>query len=125
MYHDVHEIESGDFALHPNIKHLHKKEKEEKAIQIISEKIPVFMKEKYVRLQKEFETLSSKEARFAKAIDVLDSQLHEVDYKKDWKEWSADFLRLKKAKYFQEFPQLQKIFEELLFYLEQEGYFNQ
>lgn len=73
LYHDLHEIESGDFPLDPNIKHINKKEKETKAIQIVCKKIPLSISNKYDELIFEFEHLTSKEAKFAKAIDVFDS----------------------------------------------------
>ena len=62
---------------------------------------------------------------FAKAIEELDSTLHEMDYKEDWKGWTEEFLREKKEKYYKEFPILMEIFEEFLRYANQEGFFTQ
>lgn len=76
-------------------------------------------------LFKEFEACSTMEAKFAKAIDQLDAVIYEMDYKEDWKGWNAKFLKEKKSKYFEEFPELKKAFEKLVEFAGKEGYFSQ
>ena len=123
MYHDVVEIEAGDSPLHPGIKHLDKKEKEKKAVEILRKDLPFPLNSKFARLFKEFEEQKTIESRFAKAIDAMDSEIHEMDHKEDWDGWTAEFLKEKKAKYFEEFPELKKTFSTLMKYLIKNGYF--
>lgn len=73
----------------------------------------------------EFESCKTKEARFAKAIDALDAEIHEMDYKEDWKGWTEEFLRRKKGHLFEEFPELKDAFEKIMKYMKKEGFFNQ
>jgi len=100
MYHDVVEIESGDFPLSPSFNSLNKFEIEKKSALSLKKKLPVSLGSKFFHLFNEFEEQKTLESRFAKAIDVLDSQIHELDYKVDWKGWSKDFLIEKKICFF-------------------------
>lgn len=125
MYHDLVEIETGDINLLDGDKRTNKKEKEFQAMEKIKEKIPAKMKEKFVLLFKEFEEGKTLEARFAKAIDALDAEIHEMDYKEDWKGWTEEFLRKSKEKYFEGFPEIKKMFEETIKHCRKEGYFGQ
>ncbi|MBI4154275.1 HD domain-containing protein [Candidatus Woesearchaeota archaeon] len=125
MYHDVVEIEAGDTPLHPELKHTGKKEKEQKAAELLGESLPDSIRKKFSRLFHEFEEQKTKEARFAKAIDALDAEIHEIDYKKDWKGWSKEFLVEKKGHLFAEFPELNKAFYVIMEYLMENGYFDQ
>lgn len=125
MYHDVVEIEAGDTPLHPKIKKLDKNQREGKALEILRKELPSPINRKFARLFKEFEDQKTIESKFAKAIDVLDAEIHEMDYKKDWKGWSAKFLKDQKSKYFEEFPEIKKTFNMLTKYLTKNGYFTQ
>lgn len=125
MYHDVVEIESGDSPLHPEIKRLDKYEKEKKAKDLLHKSLPYPSNEKFIDLFNEFEEQKTLESKFAKAIDALDAEIHELDYKQDWKGWSEEFLVDKKLKFFEEFPELKKVFFEILDYLKKNNYFNQ
>lgn len=125
MYHDLVEIETGDVPSHPNIKIRDKSRNEEIAANKLKKILPNNSGNKFIKLFKEFEEVKTKEAKFAKAVDALDAIIHEMDYKKDWKGWTADFLIKTKGRYFEEFPELKKIFYELLEWLEKEGYFDQ
>ncbi len=71
------------------------------------------------------EKRKTKEAKFAKAIDALDAEIHELDYKEDWKGWTEEFLRRKKGPLVEEFPELKQAFEEIMQYAKEEGYFDQ
>ncbi|MBI2669048.1 HD domain-containing protein [Candidatus Woesearchaeota archaeon] len=125
LYHDVVEIEAGDVCITEEEKRKKKQEMEQEAIHILKEKIPPAMKDKLVALFTEFEEMKTKEARFAKAIDALDAEIHELDYKQDWKGWTEEFLRKKKGPLFEEFPETKEMFEKIMAYLKEEGYFNQ
>jgi len=78
-----------------------------------------------VNLVNEFEENKTKEAKFAQAIDKLDAEIHELDYKKDWKGWTEEFLKEEKEKYFEEFPKIKQAFEKITNYARENGYFNQ
>lgn len=124
MYHDVVEIESGDTPLHPEIKRLGKKDKEKKVIELLHKSLPTPLNDKFVNLFTEFEEQKTVESKFAKAIDALDAEIHELDYKQDWKGWTEEFLVNKKLKFFEEFPEMKKVFFEILDYLKTNDYFN-
>ncbi len=125
MYHDVVEIEAGDVCLLDENSRKSKKEKELQALHILKEHIPKILKEKFVALFQEFEGEKTREAKFAKAIDALDAQIHEMDYKEDWKGWTEEFLRKKRRYLFEEFPELKEAFEKQMKFLRKEGYFEQ
>lgn len=125
MYHDVVEIEAGDTPLHPEMSRVGKEEKERKAIEFLKNEIPKNQSNKLTELFNEFEEQKTTEAKFAKAIDQIEAELHEMDYKKDWKGWTKEFLVNKKLKYFEEFPEIKKVFEKSLKYIEENGYFDQ
>ena len=125
MYHDVVEIYAGDSPLSPELNHPHQAKLELASMKKISKEIPSEIKKGFVSCVEEFEECRTIEAKFARAVDALDAIIHELDYKKDWKGWSKNFLRMKKSKYFYDFPELNEIFEELLIYQEKNGYFDQ
>lgn len=125
LYHDLVEIEAGDVCISKEELRKQKKELELEAMQVLKEKIPVQLKEKFKDLFLEFEAGRTKEARFAKAIDALDAFIHEIDYKEDWKGWSEKFVRSKKGPLFEEFSDLKEFFEEALRYCAENGYFNE
>jgi putative hydrolases of HD superfamily len=102
MYHDVVEIETGDLPLHPDIARTDKKEKEKIAKKLLHDKLPEPLNDKFIELFTEFEEQNTKESRFAKAIDALEAEIHELDYKEDWKGWTEEFLRESKLKYIEE-----------------------
>jgi putative hydrolases of HD superfamily len=125
MYHDIVEIESGDTPLSPNHDKSHQKELEQKSALKLSKKIPEVLSKKYLELFEEFESGTTIEARFAKAIEQLEAEIHEMDYKEDWKGWTEEFLRKHKQKYFKEFPEVEVFFEESIEYCRNNGYFDQ
>jgi putative hydrolase of HD superfamily len=127
MYHDLVEIYAGDTVLHPMMK-VTKEEKyaiEKASFDKLYDELPEIMSKKYSLLFHEYENSQTRESLFAHAIDALDAILQELDYKDDWKGWNENFLKEKKEKYFIEFPELLKIFTELLDYMKKEGYFDQ
>jgi len=125
IYHDLVEIYAGDTPINLEQKKIIQKEKEHKAFERLTTELPSSMAKKYSALFNEFEDGKTIESRFAKAVDNLDAELHELDYKKDWKGWNEKFLRDKKINFFHEFPFMIKIFEESLKYCNENGFFNQ
>ena len=119
MYHDVVEIEAGDTPLHKIEERKDQKEKELKALNKLKHELPRELKAKFVKLVNEFEENKTKEAKFAQAIDKLDAEIHELDYKKDWKGWTEEFLRKEKEIYFKEFPKIKQAFEKITNYLKE------
>jgi putative hydrolases of HD superfamily len=117
MYHDLLEIETGDVPLNPNNTNKIIEKNEEKEIKILENKLPFPTNLKFVDLYKEYKERKTKEAKFSKAIDVLDAQIHELDYKEDWKGWTKKFLIEQKIKYVKEFSPLEEAFNEILEYL--------
>lgn len=124
MYHDLPEIEFGDIPMHPDISTDWKKEKEQEAVKILKSKLPEPINKKFVDLFNEFEERKTPEARFAKAIDALDAEIHELDYKQDWEGWTKEFLIEKKSHWFDEFSEMKQVFDKLLIYLEENKYFD-
>ncbi len=115
MYHDLLEIETGDIPLDPKNKGIEKNEVNE--IKILEGKLPFPINQKFVELYKEYKKRNTLEAKFSKAVDALDAQIHELDYKEDWNGWTKEFLIKQKIKYFEEFPELRIIFDEILEFL--------
>lgn len=125
MYHDVVEIEAGDTPMHKHEERKNQKEREQKALNKLKNEVPKELKTKFVNLVNEYEENKTMEAKFAQAIDKLDAQIHELDYKKDWKGWTEKFLRDEKEKYFREFPKIKQAFEKITDYAKKSGYFDQ
>jgi|GEM_PF-364098 len=125
MYHDLVEIHAGDTPLYPGMKDDDQKKREGEAFKKLIAELPQETSEKYRLLHSEFEGLKTKEARLAKAVEELDSSIHELDHKKDWKGWSEKFLREKKTRYYQEFPVIMELFQEFLDYANDNGFFTQ
>ena len=123
MYHDLVEIEAGDVCISKEELRKQKKEREMKALHSLKNKIPPVLKKKFVDLFLEFEKCETIESKFAKAIDALDAEIHELDYKEDWKGWTEEFLRRKKEPLFEEFPLLRALFEDCIAFCKKNGYF--
>jgi len=80
MYHDLVEIESGNFEMAPGSDRSNKQKIEECAAKKLSLGLPDILKSKYIKLFEEFEEQKTREAKFAKAIDYLDAEIHELDF---------------------------------------------
>lgn len=124
MYHDVVEIETGDIPLMPDLSHKNKSKNEHTASIILAKKLPDTLSLKYLKLFSEFQEHKTVESRFAKAIEAMEADIHELDYKEDWKGWTEEFLKQEKEHLFDEFPELKKSFGELVVYLRENGYFD-
>lgn len=125
MYHDLVEIYAGDTPILSEYRVLDQKQRENAAFKRLIKELPKSMVEKYSSLYDEFETRTTIEAKFARAIEELDSSIHEMDYKKDWKGFTEKFLREKKMKYYEDFPLIIELFEEFLRFANKNGFFDQ
>ena len=123
MYHDLAEIEAGDNPLNPNVLPFKKyKEKETKAAKNIAKSLPAPLNKKYLELFEEFEEGQTKEAQFAKLVDAIDADLHELDYPQDWKGWTEEYYLSKRENIFKKFPELSKLLNEFINYLKKHKY---
>ena len=125
MYHDVVEVVSGDTNLLNEEERREKEKVEAKAAYKLKKDLPEVIQNKFITLFEEFEEQKTKEARFAKAVEYLDAEIHELDYKEDWKGWTEEFLRKKKEHLFKEFPTMAEVFEKTTQYAKENGYFSQ
>ena len=125
MYHDLVEIIVGDICITKEKERENKKEVERKASKVLATKLPQNLSEKYFSLFEEYEEGKTIEAKFAKAIDALDPQIHQLDHIQDWVGWTEEFLRRKKGPLIKDFPELKILFEELMTFQKKNGYFDQ
>lgn len=125
LYHDIVEIETGDLCISKEKERIGKVDREKEALKVISKKVPEVMSRKIVLLFQEFEEAQTLEAKFCKAIDALDAEIHEMDYKEDWKGWTEEFLRKKKQHLYDEFPEMKECFEEATVFARENGFFEQ
>lgn len=125
LYHDIIEIETGDFYLYDIKLQKIKHKKEQKALKKLKLKLPKEIAKDFVILWKEFEEYKTLESKFCKAIDKLDPIIHNLDAKTAWKDGkiSEKLLREKKEKYFVEFPILLKVFNSIIKYIKEKKYF--
>lgn len=125
LFHDLVEIETGDICITKQGKKADKEEAEKIAMDFLAQKLPQSIATLYKERFIEYLERKTIESRFAQAIDSFDAELHEMDYKKDWKGWTEEFLRGKKKKYFEEFPFVDAAFEETTRFARENGYFVQ
>ncbi len=120
-YHDMVEIISGDIHI---LERDNRKIPEAEGAKILKTKLPDAIKDEYYNLFIEFEAEKTIEAKFAKAIDKLESVLHMMDYKENWKKenWTEKMLRDHKEKYLESIPEIHSFFNELIEYLKKEDY---
>ncbi len=124
MYHDVVELISGDVVLHPNNDSQGQHNREMHALTQLAKELPSSFSSKVIALAKEFLEQKTLEAQFARAIEQLDAEFHEMDHPEDWDEWTEEFLRQKKEHLFKPFPELSHAFEQIVEYDRKEGFFK-
>ena len=124
IYHDVVEIEAGDIPIHHEHARKDKAEKEMIAAKTLQKRFPLMLGNKFMQLFQEFEGAKSREAQFAKAIDALDALIHFLDYKSYWKGWNEEMVRKFHGKHMSTFPEIEITFNEILSFVEKEGYFK-
>ena len=125
MYHDLVEIETGDIVLHPDITRDGKEELESNAVEILSKKLPEPLASKYLNLFHEYEERSSKEAKFAKAVDCIEAEMFYLDKKKEFESWTKEFHINIRRKHLQEFPEMFEMLIKVMDYCEKNGYYEQ
>jgi len=124
MYHDVIELATGDTPINPDIDDANKIDNERKNIDNIVKQLPDTFSQKYQDLFSEFLDQKTLESQFACAIDALDAEIHEMDYKQDWVGWSKEFLLNKKLHLFDQFPDMRQVFLELVDFLVVNNFFD-
>lgn len=127
MYHDLVEINSGDYPIHlqtENVK-VEKKEKEKWSANKLKKELPTSINQKFYDLFYEFEECKTIESKFANIIDKLEGTIQEFDYKEDWKGWTKEFTLSKAREYFGEFKEIDEMFIEIVDFLDKEGYFEE
>ena len=124
MYHDLIEVEIGDVCITDEEGRKEREQEKQVGLQRLKGKLPVSIKEKYLSLFQEYESAETPEARFAKAIDGLDAQIHELDYKKDWQGWDEAKFRKYLTPKVKLFPPLEEFFEDLVVYVKENGYLD-
>ena len=124
MYHDVVEIRTGDTCISKQKERENKKEREMIAASELKEEFPDLLGKKFFSLFMEFEEQKSREAKFAKAIDQLEPEIHLLDYKEEWTGWTEDFIRKVKEPLMNEFPEIKEAFEKVTIYAREQGYFK-
>ncbi len=124
LYHDLVEVHADDTPLRPGVDRSGKGERENAAFKRLLTELPSRLAVRYNDLYIEFESQKTREARLARAVEQLDAEIHELDYKRDWKGWTEGFLRENKEKCFRGFPELREIFEEHVRYIRENGYFD-
>ncbi len=126
LYHDVIEIEFGDTFILSNQHGANQKERETTAFEKLKKKIPLELAKEYEQFWEEYEENKTIEAKFAQAIDKLDPVVHSIFKKVDWRvnKFTEKKLREKKEKYFVEFPELVKFFNELIDFANERDYFS-
>jgi len=127
LYHDLVEIESGDTALQPNIEINEEEQsnREYKSAKKLMKDFPEKFGEKFYSLFDEFMKLETSESKVARAIDVIDAEIHEIDQKQDFKGWSRKFIEDNKLKYFKDFPEIREIFNSIMNFYTDNGYFDE
>ncbi len=122
IYHDLVEIETGDDPLIPGNERKGKKEKEAEAAKVVKERLPKPLQDKFYDLFTEFEKQETKESKIAKIAEALDSDIHELDYKEDWKGWTEDYYLSNREHLFKDFPELKQLFKDFTKHLKDNGY---
>lgn len=126
MYHDDIEIDTEDVCISNRERRKTKDEEERLALPGLAARYPDVLKEKLIEMDTEFREYQTAESKFAHVIDKLDAFMHELKYPKDWgpRGFVEETVREWYGPPFSQFPAFARIFEELIKYLEGNGYFN-
>lgn len=124
MYHDLPEIITGDTPIHPDVDRSNKSVEDYSAVQELRNIIPDSFSV-VIDTVLEYLKQESTEARFAKAIDKLEAQLHEVDYPDDWYGYSVEFINEAVRDDIAVDPFLLELYDLLIKKLSEEGYFDE
>lgn len=125
LYHDIIEIECGDTYFYDENKRLGKDARELNALETIKTKIPFELHSELKKYWLEYKDSKTIESKFCHAIDKLDPIIHNMHDKDAWQLGKIDeeLLRAKKEKYFDEFPELKQVFNDLIKHINENDFF--
>ncbi len=126
LYHDLPELLIGDIPRTPNEDLKEKQQREHEATKRTSFILPPILSPRVKQLLEEYERQETPESQYAKLVDYLDADIHDLDYPEDWKGWTLEYYKKIRGKdverQLKNFPELKKVFEELTAYLVKEKY---
>lgn len=115
-YHDLIEAETWDEDLDPwNQKnHMVKWEREENAMKYFPKKLPKEIQNIFLWAYTEYEARETLESKFVKIVDIIEAEFfcHNKWYL--FKDWSREYQESKRLKYYDDFPELLHLQEELI-----------
>ncbi|MDD5769777.1 MAG: HD domain-containing protein [Candidatus Gracilibacteria bacterium] len=121
VYHDFIEAETGDIDFQPTLdsesKRRSKKETEQDAMKVFIKKLPKEISKIYEEKNTEYEERQSLESKFVKLVDIVEPDFLCLAFPEKYKLWNKDFHIEKDLKYYNDFPELKFIFDELLNFL--------
>jgi putative hydrolases of HD superfamily len=125
LFHDMTEIETGDYFLLDKKGRNDKSSTEAKASNIVKVKLPKELRDIFTQLWQEYENSKSPEAKFCQAVNKLDPMIHSIFQKKDWTDfnWTEKKDRAVRQKHIKKVPQLIPLYEKLIQYCKKHGYF--
>ena len=123
LYHDMVELKSGDTFILDTTDKAAKEQKEDEGAQDLAQELPAEIREEFLSCWKEFLAFETNEAKFAHAVDQLDPILQSIEDVEIWNRYgfTAKILREKKLATMRPFPELEKLFEELVAYMVKEN----
>lgn len=125
LYHDLVEIETGDFFILDEQNRKNKEDVEAEGAKRLAKNLPDTISGEFLEFFNEFEEGGTREALFAKAMDVLEPMIHWALYTDNWEKYGFDENNLKaiKIKHLEHFPELLKFFEDMMEELKEKKYF--
>lgn len=125
LYHDLVEIYAGDTSFVDEKRKKTQENRENKSYKKLYKKLPKELKNDFKKAWIDYSKQKSKEARFCKALDILDPVIQIMQYPKQWKEFKITkkfFISIKEP-YLKEFKPLMKFFKEMVKELEKRKLF--
>lgn len=125
LYHDLVEIETGDFFILDDKARKGKDKLEGEGARRMAKRLPDTMSSEFLELFDEYRECRTREAQFAKAMDKLEPMIHWALYTDDWTKWgfNEENLISKKRKYVDPFPELLEFFDGMMEELKEKKYF--
>ena len=123
LYHDLVEIFAGDTFILDNDMLKTKKIRESRAFERLLQELPLETAGELKIYWPEFEVGTTKEARFCKAIEQLDPMIHSLYKPEEWTKYKFTERELvkKKEPLFKEFPEVHKMFKQVIHRLKSNG----
>lgn len=114
LYHDVVEVYAGDAKFNNPEEMKLKAEKEEKAMEKILSFIP--NPDRFSHIMHEYESRSTRESQFAKAVDCLDACIRNLNDENKSKEdgFTKELIHQKYFPHVSKFPFAQELFDQLM-----------